>query len=86
MFGGKRQFNSVKAKLDCLLKIYKYITAYEDHTGGGGDGDVEGRTDEERITAKLKNVKAAGIDMGTVKAADIKVWMDRQWYEIINQW
>ncbi|KAG8984827.1 hypothetical protein FRB90_005102 [Tulasnella sp. 427] len=76
LFGGKRAVGSVKSKVERVIKIYKHIVAFEDHTGGGGDGDDDGLTEAEKIKNKLDSAQAAGKAVGKITVAEIQKWRE----------
>ena len=54
LFGGHHPPSAIKGQWDHLLKIYKYILAFEGYTGnGGGDGDEDEEEDTDMDTTNI---------------------------------
>lgn len=84
MFEGKRNADAIKSKIGRLKKTFDYIVAFEDHTGGGGDGDDDDLPRSQQIANKLESARRFGADVGDIKAAEIEKWEELGWYRMVN--
>ncbi|KAG9044263.1 hypothetical protein FS837_008542 [Tulasnella sp. UAMH 9824] len=85
LFAGRRKASSIKSKHERMLQFFNCMVEFEDHTGGGGDGDDESFLDEEKIANKLNSARKAGATVGGIKPDQIRKWRANGWYETINR-
>lgn len=74
---------AVRSKFGRIKAFYKAMAEFEDHTGGGGDGDDDGLDDDEKIARKLQSCKRAGL-AGECDAKSVKKWRELGWYDMMN--
>jgi hypothetical protein len=67
--------------------MFTYILAFEEFTGGGGDGD-ENPDDEDaekdNFESRLGRARQQGCSIGNLSLKTYKKWQDKGWYDLFH--
>lgn len=80
LFEQKYNTSAVKGQYERSLKVYKFIVAFEDFTGGAGDGDE----DAQDLKSQIEASRLGGCDVGNLSPAVLELWYKKGWYKLFN--
>ncbi|TBU42919.1 hypothetical protein BD309DRAFT_961921 [Dichomitus squalens] len=79
LYSGRHSENAIRSQWDRSLKTYQYIKAFENFTGGGGDGDLLLVTNED-----INAARSSGEPVGGLTAKMYQEWESNSWVELFN--
>ncbi|EJF59914.1 hypothetical protein DICSQDRAFT_138125 [Dichomitus squalens LYAD-421 SS1] len=79
LYSGRHSESAIRSQWDRSLKTYQFINAFENFTGGGGDGDLSPVTSWD-----INAARSAGEPVGGLTAKMYQEWESNSWVELFN--